>query len=69
MKVKVLKKFIDKHSGEIHEEGKILTVSKERFEEILKVGKFVEEITEKTTVEGSTAKKKTPKKATKKDTE
>jgi hypothetical protein len=69
MKVKVLKKFIDKHSGEIHEEGKILTVSKDRFDEILKVGKFVEEITEKTTVEPSTAKKKTPKKATKKDTE
>lgn len=69
MKVKVLKKFIDKHSGEIHEEGKFLTVSKERFEEILKAGNFVEEITEKTTVEDSTVKKKTPKKATKKDTE
>jgi hypothetical protein len=69
MKVKVLKKFIDKYSGEIHKEGKILTVSEERFEEILKVDKLIEEVTEKTTVEPSTAKKKTTKKATKKDTE
>lgn len=69
MKVKVLKKFIDKHSGEIHEEGKILTVSKERFEEIFKVDKLIEEVTEKPAVEPSTVKKKTPKKATKKDTE
>lgn len=69
MKVKVLKKFIDKHNGEIHKEGDLLTVSKERFEEILQVGKLVEEITEEPAVEPSTAKKKTPKKATKKDAE
>lgn len=70
MKVKVLKKFIDKHSGEIHKEGDLLTVSKDRFEEINKVAdNLIEEIPEKTTVEGSTVKKKTPKKATKKDTE
>jgi hypothetical protein len=69
MKVKVLKKFIDKHSGEIHKEGKILTVSKERFEEILSVDKLIEEIAENDTVEPSTVKKKTTKKAAKKTAE
>lgn len=46
MKAKVLSRFIDKHSCEIHEPGKILTISKERFEEILAVAPLVEEITE-----------------------
>ena len=43
MKAKVLKKFRDKNTGKIHKVGEIITVSKERFEEILKVGKLVEE--------------------------
>lgn len=34
MKVKVLKKFRDKHTGEYHDKGKILLVSEERFKEI-----------------------------------
>lgn len=46
MKVKVLKRFKDKHTGKIHEKGKTITVTKERFDEILKVGKFVEKIEE-----------------------
>lgn len=63
MKVKVIKKFIDKHTGELHKptkEGTFLTISKERFEEIKKVdATLVEEVVEE----------KTPKKATKKDSE
>lgn len=46
MKVKVLKQFRDKRTNEVHKAGKILTISKERFEEILTVGKLVEEIKE-----------------------
>lgn len=59
MKVKVLKKFEDIHTGAIHEVGKILTVSKKRFEEILKNGKeknagvLVEEIKEETKTEAA----------------
>lgn len=44
MKVAVLKKFKDKHNGKIHEVGDVLTISKERYEEILTVGELVEEI-------------------------
>lgn len=57
MKVKVLKKFEDIHTGEIHEAGKILTVSKKRLAEILKngtekgAGILVEEIKEETAAE------------------
>ena len=45
MKVKVMKKFRDKHSGEYHKKDKILMISKERYEEICKVDKsLVEEV-------------------------
>lgn len=45
MKVKVLKKFRDKNSGEYHKVGKILWISKARYEEICKVDKtLVEEV-------------------------
>lgn len=46
MKAKVLKRFKDKYSGEIHEAGDIITVTKKRFKEILEVGVLVEEVTE-----------------------
>ena len=46
MKAKVLSRFIDKHTCEIHKPGEILTISRERFEEILTVAPLVEEITE-----------------------
>lgn len=46
MKVKVLKRFKDKHTGKVHKEGETFTCKKERFEEILKVGAFVEECKE-----------------------
>ena len=48
MKVKVIKKFRDKHTGEYHKAGKILVISKERFEEINKVSKeLVKEVESK----------------------
>ncbi len=67
VKVKVIKKFIDKHTGKVHEpskDGKFLAISKERLEEIktveekLKI-KLVEEVVEENTT----------KKGNKKDTE
>lgn len=66
MKVKVLKKFIDKYTLEVRKEGDLLTISKERFEEIVSVDKgLVEVVADEVPAE----KKKTAKKATKKDTE
>lgn len=47
MKVKVIKKFKDKNTHDIHEVGELLTISKDRYNEILAVGDFVEEIVEK----------------------
>lgn len=46
MKVIVLKKFIDKYSGEVHNAGDELNITKKRYAEILSVGKLVEEIKE-----------------------
>lgn len=47
MKAKVLQKFKDKHTGEIHKVGDVITISEERFEEILTVAPLVEAIEEK----------------------
>ena len=44
MKVKVIKAFRDKHTGKLNKVGAKLNITKERYDEILKVGKFVEEI-------------------------
>ncbi len=44
MKAKVLKPFIDQYSGEVYKAGDILTISRERYEEILKTAPLVEEI-------------------------
>lgn len=46
MKVKVLKKFIDKHNGDVYEVGDVLNITKKRYNEILTVDKLVEEIVE-----------------------
>lgn len=46
MKAKVLKQFIDKHSGEIHKQGETINISQERYDEILSVGPLVEKIKE-----------------------
>ncbi len=44
MKVKVLKEFRDKNTGKIRKVDSTFTCNKERLEEILKVGDFVEEL-------------------------
>lgn len=44
MKVKTLVRFIDKKEGVTREIGDEFTVSKARYNEILKVGPFVEEV-------------------------
>ena len=55
MKAKVIKRFKDKHTGELHQKGTTITITKERFEEILSVGPFIEAV--KT---GKTKEKKEP---------
>ena len=66
MKVKVIKKFIDKHTKEVHKKDDILTIDKKRYEEIARVDEgLVEVIADEAPAE----KKKAAKKATKKDTE
>ena len=44
MKVKVVKKFKDKHTGEIHKVGETLEVSNDRYAEIAKKGNYVEKV-------------------------
>lgn len=46
MKVRTIKRFIDKKESVAREVGDEFTCTKKRYEEILKVGKFVEEIKE-----------------------
>ena len=65
MKVKVLKKFIDKHTGKVHEpskKGTFLTITKERYEEIISVDEGLVEVV----ADEVPAEKKTTKKAAKK---
>ena len=66
MKVKVIKKFIDKHTKKVHKKGDILTIDKKRYEEIVSVD---ENLVEVVADEAPTEKKKPAKKAAKKDTE
>lgn len=53
MKVKVVKNFKDKHTGQSHKVGDVFVVNKKRFEEILSVGPFVEEFSDKESKEES----------------
>ena len=46
MKAIVKVKFIDKTNGKVRKVGEIITCNKERFAEIVKAGKYVEEYTE-----------------------
>lgn len=46
MKVKVIKKFRDKVTGEVRKVGDIFTCTKKRYNEILSVDVLVEEIKE-----------------------
>lgn len=58
MRAIVLETFKDKHTGELHEKGSTVTVSKERFKEILTVGPFIEAVPGKTNTQ-KTYKKET----------
>lgn len=42
MKVKVISSYRDKFTKKIHQPGEELNITKERADEILKVGKFIE---------------------------
>ena len=44
MKAKVLKDFKDKYTGNLHKAGTTITVTEERFAEILTVDKLVEAV-------------------------
>ena len=59
MRAKVLETFKDKHTGKLREKGSTITVSKERFEEILTVGPFVEAVSGKASTAKNTDKKET----------
>lgn len=58
MKVKVIKRFRDKYTSEIHDTGDTLNISEKRANEILSVGKFIE-IIEPAKEPAKKAKKKT----------
>lgn len=60
MKVKTLIKFRDLNEKKIREVGEEFVVSKDRFEEILKIGKFVEPIENKIKKEEFKTKLKGP---------
>lgn len=44
MKVKVTRKFRDKHTGDLYATGTVLELTEERYKEIVSVGKFVQRI-------------------------
>ena len=46
MKVKVLKKFRDKYTGEVYAKGDLLTITEERFKEIMQVDQLVYKVSE-----------------------
>lgn len=52
MKVKVVKKFKDKHTRKIHKVNDVLEVSQERYKEILEKGELVEPVGEMEETEG-----------------
>lgn len=65
MKAKVVKSFRDKYTNEIYKENSEITISEERFAEILTVGPYVEKVEEpKATKEAE--KEEKPKKNRKK---
>lgn len=47
MKVKVIKKFIDKTTGKMRNIDDVFTCSEKRFNEICKAGTYVEKVDEK----------------------
>ena len=47
MKAKVVTRFKDKYNGKVYKVGEVITISKDRFEEILTVGNLVEKVESK----------------------
>lgn len=41
MKVKVMHKFTDKYTGELYNQGDVLSITEERYAEIMRVGRLV----------------------------
>lgn len=64
MKIKVLKRFKDKHNGSIYNAGTVLEVSEERFEEINKTNASLVEAVEEKTEEGKAEETATEETAT-----
>lgn len=64
MRARVLEKFMDLKNNRIRTEDEVFVLTKERFDEILKVGKFIEEVKEDTQKTTTTTKKQTTKKQT-----
>lgn len=46
MKLKVLVKFIDKHTGNLHNVGEVFEATEERLQEIMSVGNYVSVVEE-----------------------
>lgn len=46
MRVEVVKKFIDRYTGDVHKVGDVLDITEKRYEEIKARGKFVKVLTE-----------------------
>ena len=44
MKVKVIRKFRDKYTGELHRKGDFLEITEERYAEIMSVGNLVRQV-------------------------
>lgn len=76
-KVKVLRKFKDKRTNAIRHKDEIIEISEERFNEIMKTGPYIEEVTQpkensstdtssETKADESAAETKTTKKISKK---
>jgi hypothetical protein len=63
VKIKVLKKFRDKHTGKIHKVGTVFDVPKERFVEINKTDASLVEAVEEKAEDTATEEKKPAKKA------
>lgn len=46
MKVKVIRKYRDRHTGVIHHSGDVLEITEERYKEIMRVGRYVHRFAE-----------------------
>lgn len=62
MKVKVISSYRDKFTKKIHQPGEELNITKERADEILKVGKFIE-LLEEPKQQGKSSDDEEPKKS------